>query len=112
MPNLSQIYDAYQLSAGFPLGHYTIQSVTGSEITISRYKEYRYQIELLLTAVNTGEKINVSDVVSSVNSGRLFGRRVLAVRNYYDTYFDPIQNSDVHVDGDKVVVVLTGHATR
>ncbi len=110
MPDLGQFLSAFGLTVGNTIGGYVITGVTGSEQSITRYREYSYRIIVRLSHIGISD---TSQFLPQFNS--LIGQRlnVKAIRNYYLCTIDPINSDDIAMDNaGHLSIFLTGHATR
>lgn len=110
MPSVEQFLTAFGLVRGSSIDGYTIISATGTEESISRYREYRYNFTLELASVGYSNIENLLAAFKNITSRVL---SVMAVRNYYNCSIEPVTKDNLTVDSvGHVTVRLIGHGIR
>lgn len=110
MPDAQQFLIGFGLNPGVFIGGYTLTSAVSTHEQIKRYQEYRYSITLTLTQVTGNASMGylLGELYKIISKTHV----IYGIRNPYLCTIDPINESNVIINGPTATVHLTGHSYR
>jgi hypothetical protein len=114
MPEVGAFLQGFGLTKGHKYGQYEIISVTATHKQIIRYKEYRYDIKIILQC---NKKISEAEYKTFFHQlmDNTDGPKIInsAYGNPYKCVIDNIEEGHIiDNDNDQLIVHLTGHSYR
>lgn len=110
MPHAAEFLSGFGLTQGRQVDGYTLVSAHSTHETVTRYREYRYNITLQFKNNGNGNSQQLSSTLSGIISQEHI---IYGVRNPYRCTIDPPAHGDIIEEGDKSITVhLLGHSYR
>lgn len=111
MPEPKAFLGGFGFYHGAQIAGYSLDSVTSTHESISRYHEYRYAIMLVFRSTGSGQYENLFMAVNnSIGQEHVINSQY---GNPYRCIIDAINYGDVMEDGNGVITFkLTGHSYR
>jgi len=109
MPSAEKFLSSFGFIKGSQFDGYILTTIISNHITIKRYQEYEYPIELLFSNINNGTWENLFKVLKNI----IMDENIIkGVRNPYKCTIDYPVHGDVYKENDNIRIYLTGHAYR
>ena len=109
MPSPDKFLSSFGFINGSQFDGYILEEATAREVSIKRYQEYEYSIELLFSNINNGTWETLFKVLQKNISEEHI---VKGARNPYKCTIDYPVYGDVHKENNDIRIYLTGHAYR
>jgi hypothetical protein len=110
MPTPDKFLRSFGFVSGAHFDGYTLEDVSSTHETISRYQEYRYDITLTFANIRGG---NLDGLFDEILKHISYEHIVKGIRNPYRCIIDQPYHTDIRPDKNgNVTVKLTGHAYR
>lgn len=110
MPGFAKFLHGFGIRKGLHVGNYVLDSVHGSEETITRYHEYQYHMELLFTP--TDELCDPRELVRELTA-LTKGSRIIksGYGNPYSCVLHDVRVSGI-TEGCHITISAVGHSER
>lgn len=110
MPDTTQFLQGFGLDRNEMFGGYILVDIQSSHQTITRYREYRYDIIVRFTNESHGTPYRLLESIRL----KLSGNRIInsSYGNPYLCNIDPPIESNFTGDINNITVTLTGHSYR
>lgn len=114
MPEVNAFLHGFNLVKGHKYGLYEIISVSATHNQIIRYKEYKYNIKIILQSNKPSSeseyKVFFNKLMDSIDGPKIINS---AYGNPYKCIIDNIEEGHIiDNDNDQIIVYLTGHSYR
>ena len=109
MPSPEKFLSSFGFTNGSQFDGYILDMATSTHITIKRYQEYEYHIELLFSNINNGTWESLFNVLQKNISAE---HVIKGARNPYLCIIDYPVHGDAHEENNNIRIYLTGHAYR
>lgn len=109
MPDAEKFLSSFGFINGSQFDGYILDMATSTHISIKRYQEYEYNIELLFSNIDNGTWESLFNVLQKIISKEHI---VKGARNPYLCIIDYPAYGDVHRENNNIRIYLTGHAYR
>lgn len=109
MPSSEKFLKSFGFIVGSQFDDYVLDEASATHVTIKRYQEYEYHIELLFYNIGNGTWESLFNVLrKNINEEHI----VKGARNPYRCIIDYPSYGDVRGDNNEIKISLTGHAYR
>ena len=109
MPDAEKFLSSFGFINGHQFDGYILKLATATHVTVKRYQEYKYDIELLFTNVGNGTWESLFNILQKNISEENI---VKGARNPYLCVIDYPAYGDVYKENNNIRIYLTGHAYR
>ena len=109
MPTSEKFLSSFGFIKGHQFDNYLLNQVNATHITVRRYQEYEYNIELSFFNIGNGTWENLFKVLQKIITEEHI---VKGARNPYRCSIDYPSYGDVSGNDKDIKIKLTGHAYR
>lgn len=109
MPTPEKFLSSFGFIINSQFDGYILEHATATHLTIKRYQEYEYNIELLFSNLGTGTWEKLFEVLQKNISKEHI---VKGARNPYKCTIDYPSYGDAHRENNSIRISLTGHSYR